>query len=114
MMRTQRRTMMSIKASPTVQRLIRDAGLETWPTFATTGPKGTVSAEDVAAAVAAKAELDRAAAIPLTIPITPPTAYKFDGYPLATEAVTSRAELMRYYETMFTMRRMEIAADVLY
>ena len=114
MMWTQRRTMMTIKASPTVQRLIRDAGLETWPTFATTGPKGTVSAEDVAAAVAAKAELDRAAAIPLTIPITPPTAYKFDGYPLATEAVTSRAELMRYYETMFTMRRMEIAADVLY
>ena len=45
----------SIKASPTVQRLIRDAGLEGEP-LAASGPKGTVTAADVDVARAAKAE----------------------------------------------------------
>ncbi len=94
--------------------MIRDAGLEKWSAIPASGPKGTVTADDVATAAAAKALADSAAAAPLTIPITPPTPYKFEGYALATEATTSRAELLRYYQTMYTMRRMEIAADVLY
>lgn len=43
-----------------------------------------------------------------------PTPHLFDGVEMPTSAVTSKAELLDYYRTMYTMRRMEIAADVLY
>jgi len=114
MLRLARRPMMtSIKASPTMQRRIREAGLEKW-SLTGTGPKGVVTAEDVASAAEAKAAADSAAAVPFTIPVTPATPYRLDGWTMPTEAVTSRAELLGYYKTMYTMRRMEIAADVLY
>ena len=102
-----------IKASPTVQNLIRKAGVKP-ESLAATGPKGTVTAEDVTAASAAKAEADAAASVPFTIELAPPVTYKLDGFELPTSAVTSKLELMGYYKTMFTMRRMEIAADLLY
>ena len=105
---------MALKASPTVQKLIRDAGLEQWSDLAATGPKNTVTADDVAAAAALKAEALAAASVPLTLEVTAPKPYMLDGVEMPTTAVTSKAELLSYYRTMYTMRRMEIAADVLY
>ena len=96
-----------------MQRLIRDAGLEGEP-LAASGPKGTVTAADVDVARAAKAEADAAAAVPFTIELAPPVPYKLDGVELPTSATTSKGELLGYYRTMFTMRRMEIAAALLY
>ena len=107
---------MPLKASPTVQRLIRESGLEGWHGLGATGsgPKGTITADDVAAASATKREQDAAASVPLTIDITPPEPYNLEGWEMPTQAVTSQAELVSYYEKMYTMRRMEIAADLLY
>jgi len=104
----------SIKAGPTVQRLIRAAGLDGYERLASSGPKGTVAPEDVAAAAAQKASDDAEASKPITIQLQPPTRHLFDGVEMPTSAVTSKAELLDYYRTMYTMRRMEIAADVLY
>ena len=101
------------KASPTVQRLIREAGVKT-KDLVGSGPKGVVTSEDVTAAAAAKAAAFEAAQSPITIPLQPPVPYKLDVTVLPTEALTSKAELTEYYRTMYTMRRMEIAADVLY
>ena len=96
-----------------MQRLIREAGLDE-AELSASGPKGTVTPADVEAAAAKAAEAQAAAAVPLTIALEPPTAYMLDGWSMPTEATTSRAELQEYYRTMYTMRRMEIAADVLY
>jgi pyruvate dehydrogenase E1 component alpha subunit len=104
---------MALKASPTVQKMIREAGLQ-WSDLSASGPKGTVTAEDVATASAVKAEAAAAAAVPITLEITPPTPYMLDGWEMPSQAVTSKGELLQYYRTMYTMRRMEIAADVLY
>jgi len=110
-----RQMSMAVKASPTVQRLIREAGVEGMD-LAGSGPKGTVTPTDVATAAAAKAEAHAAASVPITISLDPPTPHMLDtmGYTMPTQAVTSKAELMHYFKTMHTMRRMEIAADVLY
>jgi pyruvate dehydrogenase E1 component alpha subunit len=102
-----------LKASPTVQRLIREAGVEGME-LGSSGPKGTVTPADVEVAASIKAEADAVASVPINIEITPPTPYMLDGWTMPTHAVTSKAELTRYYKTMHTMRRMEIAADVLY
>jgi|TARA_B100000524_G_scaffold345678_1_gene244679 pyruvate dehydrogenase E1 component alpha subunit len=102
-----------LKASPTVQKLIREHGLE-GRQFSATGPKQTVSAADVMSALAAKEEEDAAASVPFTIQLPAMKGHLFDSEVLPTEATTSKKELLEYYETMYTMRRMEIAADVLY
>lgn len=61
----------SIKAGPTVQRLIRAAGLDGYERLASSGPKGTVAPEDVAAAAAQKASDDAEASKPITIQLQP-------------------------------------------
>jgi pyruvate/2-oxoglutarate dehydrogenase complex dihydrolipoamide acyltransferase (E2) component len=88
-----------VKASPTVQRLIRAAGLESYP-LKGTGPKGIVTEGDVSTAKAAKAEQDEAARQPVTIELKPLIAHNLDQSALPTSAVTNKAELMKYYETM--------------
>jgi len=88
-----------VKASPTVQRLIRSAGLEAWPITAT-GPKGLVTEEDVAAARTAKETSESAAQSPVTIELAPLVTHMMDSATLPTSAVTNKAELMKYYETM--------------
>ena len=102
------------KASPTVQRLIRHSGLDPDDIRVGSGPKGTITPEDVAAAAERVAADKAAAAVPITIELAPPTPYMLDGWTMPTSAETSRAELTDYYRLMYTMRRMEIAADVLY
>jgi len=79
-----------------------------------TGPKGTVSPADVEAALAIKTKLDEEALTPVTIDFKPMVGHKFEASSLPTSAVTNKKELISYYKTMYTMRRMEIAADVLY
>lgn len=88
-----------VKASPTVQRLIRAAGLESYP-LTGTGPKGIVTDEDVSVAKAAKAVEDEAARQPVTIDLKPLKVHNLDESYLPTSAVTNKAELMQYYETM--------------
>ena len=63
MIRSSRRLLSSalpqgLKASPTVQRLIRESNLESWPGLGATvsGPKGTLTAADVASAARPSAE----------------------------------------------------------
>ena len=101
------------KASPTVQRLIREAGVE-GEVIEASGPKGTVTPADVEKSAAAKAAALEAASVPFDIELAPPLSYRLEGWEMPTKATTSRAELTEYYRQMYTMRRMEIAADVLY
>mmetsp|Transcript_18854 Transcript_18854/g.56289 ORF Transcript_18854/g.56289 Transcript_18854/m.56289 type:complete len:396 (-) Transcript_18854:183-1370(-) len=65
-----------------------------------------------------KAAKDKELAKPLTIDFRPMEGWELDYYgtapTLPTSATTSAGELLEYYETMYTMRRMEIATDVLY
>ena len=103
----------AVKASPTVQRLIRERGLQGVKLEAS-GPKGTVSPADVDAAAAAQADADRLASEPLTIPIPAVTTHELSPDLVPLEAVTSKKELLHYFTEMHTMRRMEIAADLLY
>jgi len=79
-----------------------------------TGPKGTVSMADVHAALATKQEHDTVALQPVTIDLPSMTTHKFDESQMPRQATTNKKELTDYYEKMYTMRRMEIAADVLY
>ena len=94
-----RRVSTLVKASPTVQRLIRAAGLEDWP-FDATGPKGLVTEEDVVTARTSKDASAAAAQAPVTIELAPLTTHLMEGAALPTSAVTNKAELMKYYETM--------------
>jgi pyruvate dehydrogenase E1 component alpha subunit len=96
-----------------VQRLIREAGVEKQPLTAS-GPKGTITPEDVQAARVAMEAEDAAASVPITIDIPAATTHMFSPDDVPTQAVTSKKELVRYFTEMHTMRRMEIAADVLY
>jgi pyruvate dehydrogenase E1 component alpha subunit len=102
----------ALKASPTIQKLIREKGLEEMEIVAT-GPKGTISVADVEAAAVVKAEQDTIAMTPLTLEIPQATTHLLEG-PMPTTATTNRKELLEYYTKMYTMRRMEIAADLLY
>ena len=104
---------MALKASPTIQRLIRDHQLESMA-MAATGPKGTVVREDVEAALAVKQEADAAALTPITIDLAPMTTHLFEQSLMPTQAVTNKKELVGYFTQMYSLRRMEIAADVLY
>jgi len=103
--------------SPTMAKLIRDMGLE-GVYITPSGPKDTVTKPDIDAAAAAKAAKDKELAKPLTIDFRPMEGWELDYYgtapALPTSATTSAGELLEYYETMYTMRRMEIATDVLY
>mmetsp|Transcript_45440 Transcript_45440/g.146283 ORF Transcript_45440/g.146283 Transcript_45440/m.146283 type:complete len:440 (+) Transcript_45440:57-1376(+) len=106
-----------VKVSPTMAKLIRDMGLE-GVYITPSGPKDTVTKPDIDAAAAAKAAKDKELAKPLTIDFRPMEGWELDYYgtapTLPTSATTSAGELLEYYETMYTMRRMEIATDVLY
>jgi len=104
---------MAVKASPTIHRLIRDHQLEGMA-IAATGPKGTVIREDVEAAVAVKQEADAADLTPITIELAPMTTHLFEQSLMPTQAVTNKKELVGYFTQMYALRRMEIAADVLY
>ena len=104
---------MAVKASPTVQRLIRGYELEGIPMSAT-GPKGTISPADVEAALAIKQEVDAAALEPITIDLSPMTFHMFDEALMPSQAITNKKELVGYFSEMYALRRMEIAADVLY
>ena len=99
-------TATALKASPTVQRLIREAGLDGWEMMGS-GPKGTVTPGDVAAAAALKAAADEEAAKPMTIQLQPPVPYKLEGWTMPTEAVTSKAELLskNVRDSLRSMRR---------
>ena len=112
-LRQHARRLSTLKAGPSVQRLIRRHGLDS-ARLVGTGPKGTVSPADVDAAVAAQAEADAHSLEPVEIELPAMTAHMFDASSLPTRATTNKKELFEYYEKMFTMRRMEIAADVLY
>jgi pyruvate dehydrogenase E1 component alpha subunit len=103
----------ALKASPTVHRLIRDHQLEGMA-MAATGPKGTVIREDVEAALAMKEEADAADLTPITIELNPMTTHLFEQSLMPTHAVTNKKELVGYFTQMYALRRMEIAADVLY
>ena len=63
-----------------------------------TGPKGTVTAADVAAASAEKQAADAASSVPINIDLQPPVGYLLDDVTLPTQATTSKKELMGYYE----------------
>lgn len=78
------------------------------------GPKGTVVSVDVEQAAAKKARDDKLAAMPVTIELPLVRSHLIPPEIFPTRAVTSKTELMFYFKTMYTMRRMEIAADVLY
>jgi pyruvate dehydrogenase E1 component alpha subunit len=108
-----RRMSTLIKASPTVQRMIREHGLE-GTSISGSGPKGTITGSDVNLAAAAKSEADQAAAAPITIDLPQATTHLLPPDSVPTQCTTSKTELLRYFTTMHTMRRMEIAADVLY
>lgn len=78
------------------------------------GPRGVVTREDVLAAAQAKARAEAEALVPLTIQFKPIVGHLLDGAQLPTSAATNKKELLEYFTKMYTMRRMEIAADVLY
>ena len=78
------------KASPTVQRLIREAGLE-GEELTASGPKGTVTPADVESAAVRAAEKSAAASVPFEIEIPAATPYLLDGVEMPTVATTSRA-----------------------
>ena len=100
------------KASPTVMRLIREHGLESYPSISASGPKNTITADDVAVAAEQKSREDEESLQPITIELREMKGHMIDNLP--TQAVTNKRELLEYFTTMYTMRRMEIAADVLY
>ena len=106
---------MALKASPTIQRLIRKLGVES-AKISASGPKGTVSSQDVHAALASSALAAatsrglRSATVALDVPFT---TYKLDAALPETAEVTNE-ELLSYYTLMYKMRRMEIASDTLY
>mmetsp|Transcript_54773 Transcript_54773/g.90770 ORF Transcript_54773/g.90770 Transcript_54773/m.90770 type:complete len:421 (+) Transcript_54773:23-1285(+) len=108
-----RRLSTYLKASPTVQRLIREHGLSEVP-LKGSGPKGTVTPSDVQAAAMAKQMVDEAALLPISIDFKPMVGHLLETSSLPTSATTNKKELVEYYKKMYTMRRMEIAADVLY
>ena len=60
------------KASPTVQRLIREAGLVAEDIEEASGPKGTILAGDVEKAAAKAAAALEAASVPFDIELAPP------------------------------------------
>ena len=100
------------KASPTVMRLIREHGLESYPSISASGPKNTITADDVAVAAEQKSREDEESLQPITIELREMKGHMIDNLP--TQAVTNKKELLEYFKTMYVMRRMEIAADVLY
>jgi len=68
----------------------------------------------VLAAAAAKAAADAEALAPVTLELRPMVGHLLEQSVLPTTAVTNKKELLEYFTKMYTMRRMEIAADVLY
>ena len=100
------------KASPTVMRLIREHGLESYPSISASGPKNTLTADDVAVAAEQKSREDEESLQPITSELREMKGHMIDNLP--TQAVTNKKELLEYFKTMYVMRRMEIAADVLY
>ncbi len=110
--------MSSLKAGPSVLRALRAASAGRMPLaprhLVPTGPKHTLTLQDVElGALRRDAEL-RDATKQITIGLKPMVAHNFDEAALPTVAKTDKLELIEYYKTMYTMRRMEIAADVLY
>ena len=108
-----------IKAGPRALRLAMQHNLLTsLPRIPIphTGPKNTATLNDVLSAVREKNNYIDQASTPLLLPLKPFITHKLDDYekPIPTKATTSKLELLHYYQTMYTMRRMEIAADVLY
>lgn len=93
------RALSSLKASPTVQKLLRKHGLQS-ATIKPTGPKGTVTPADVQAAAAAAAEADAAASVPVTVEIPQAKTYLLPADAVPTTAVTNKKELLHYYKTM--------------
>merc|ERR1719352_1209158 len=61
-----------------------------------------------------KQEADAADLTPITIELNPMTTHLFEQSLMPTHAVTNKKELLGYFTQMYTLRRMEIAADVLY
>lgn len=50
----------------------------------------------------------------LTVKLPPVTTHKFDAALLPTEVVTGKEELLKYFNDMFTIRRIEITSDTYY
>ena len=95
----------ALKASPTIQRLIRGHQLESMAMDAT-GPKGTVIKEDVEAALAIKQEADAAALAPITIDLAPMTTHLFDESLMPKQAVTNKKELVGYFTQMYAAEQL--------
>jgi pyruvate dehydrogenase E1 component alpha subunit len=106
-----RRRGVSYKAGPSVQRLIAEHGLQDVAIEAS-GPRGTLTPADVRAAVRIKAVEDEKARVPISVEVVPFETYMCE--PPSTTVTTNRAELMAYYRSMYSMRRMELGADSLY
>ena len=79
-----------------MQKFIRENGLAEMAIGAS-GPKGTVSSEDVHAALAIKSKLDEEALSPVTIDFKPMVGHLFETPSLPTSAVTNKKELLEYY-----------------
>ncbi|KAG8459971.1 hypothetical protein KFE25_011020 [Diacronema lutheri] len=106
-----RRRGLAYKAGPSVHRLI-DAHELRGRAIEATGPRGTVTVADVRAAARIKAVEDEKARVPVSIEVVPFETYMCEAP--STTVVTNRAEMLGYYEQMYTMRRMELGADALY
>lgn len=89
----------AMKASPTVQKLIRQHGLES-AVIKATGPKGTVTTDDVKLAAAAAAEADAMASVPVQVEIPAATTHLLEPDAVPTVATTCKKELMNYFKTM--------------